>query len=290
MTDKDTHTLRVVAPDGTINTLAGIANVPGVAGEGDGGASTAAYLNHPKGVAVASDGTVYVTDSGTHRVRILTPPASTEAQDAALSDNATLSALTLSGITFGTFTNEVTAYTATVDNAIATTTVTATATHASATVIITDAAGSITDRGPQCGRHHRVDRRHGGRRGNDADLHRVRDPSSSSPDRELYEPPGVTRRHEQVQVPTALQRGGSNQLQNVALCGIRGDGRDGHAGATARERIEPALGDQGAAGLCCRRGAGPAGDCGLRGGRGGVHQEWEAAVHPSPGDGRAGPG
>ncbi len=40
---------------------------------GDGGPASAALLNNPTGVAVASDGTVYISDSGNHTVRAVTP-------------------------------------------------------------------------------------------------------------------------------------------------------------------------------------------------------------------------
>ena len=66
------HNMRAVAPDGTITTIAGRAEVPGF--NGDGGPATAAYLNTPTGVAVANDGTVYIADSSNNRVRKLTPP------------------------------------------------------------------------------------------------------------------------------------------------------------------------------------------------------------------------
>ena len=59
---------------------------------------------------------------------------------AALSADATLSALSLSGIDIGTFSSAVTSYTASVESGVATTTVTATASHASATVAITPGA------------------------------------------------------------------------------------------------------------------------------------------------------
>ena len=64
------------------------------------------------------------------------------ANDAALSNVATLSALTLSGIDIGTFAPATTAYTATVAEAVSSTTVTATPTDAGASVTITDTNGS----------------------------------------------------------------------------------------------------------------------------------------------------
>ncbi len=54
--------------DGTVTTIAGT----GTAGfSGDGGPATAAQLNRPRGIAVDARGTVYVSDSMTHRVRVI---------------------------------------------------------------------------------------------------------------------------------------------------------------------------------------------------------------------------
>ena len=58
-------------------------------------------------------------------------------RSAYLSDDATLSALSLSGIDFGTFSSTATSYTADVGNGVGTTTVTATANHSEASVSIT---------------------------------------------------------------------------------------------------------------------------------------------------------
>ncbi len=64
--------IRVVLPNGTIYTIAGL----GIQGYGgDGGAAIVAELNFPTGVAV-SGANVYVTDSGNHAIRLLTPAPS----------------------------------------------------------------------------------------------------------------------------------------------------------------------------------------------------------------------
>ncbi|GAA3185918.1 MULTISPECIES: RICIN domain-containing protein [Streptomyces] len=64
--DCDNHRVRKVAADGTITTVAGT----GTAGfKGDDGLATAAQLNHPREVAVDSEGAVYIGDVDNQRVR-----------------------------------------------------------------------------------------------------------------------------------------------------------------------------------------------------------------------------
>ncbi len=64
--DYDNHRIRRVGPDGIISTVAGT----GVGGfGGDGGAAAGARLNGPSGVAVRADGTLFIADSGNHRIR-----------------------------------------------------------------------------------------------------------------------------------------------------------------------------------------------------------------------------
>jgi sugar lactone lactonase YvrE len=69
----DTHNARVRRIDpatGIITTVAGT-GTPG--DRGDGGPASAARLTLPRGLALAPDGSLYVADSGTHRVRRIDP-------------------------------------------------------------------------------------------------------------------------------------------------------------------------------------------------------------------------
>ena len=64
--DTNNHRVRKVASDGTISTFAGT----GTAGfAGDDGPATAAQLGSPTGLALASDGTLYIAEFNAHRVR-----------------------------------------------------------------------------------------------------------------------------------------------------------------------------------------------------------------------------
>src|SRR5262249_24122799 len=67
--DTDNHRVRmIVYYNGTITTVAGT----GEAGDsGDGGLATEAQLSSPQGLAVASNGDLYIVDTGNHRVRIV---------------------------------------------------------------------------------------------------------------------------------------------------------------------------------------------------------------------------
>ncbi|CAA9357513.1 MAG: Serine/threonine protein kinase [uncultured Gemmatimonadetes bacterium] len=69
-TEKSSHVVRRIMPDGTITTAAGT----GVAGfSGDGGPAAQARLYQPDGLALGADGSVYVSDQGNHRVRRIAP-------------------------------------------------------------------------------------------------------------------------------------------------------------------------------------------------------------------------
>lgn len=57
-------------PNGQVTLFAGVRSWIGDgAFEGDGGPATEARLNYPTGLAVANDGTVFIADSGNHRIR-----------------------------------------------------------------------------------------------------------------------------------------------------------------------------------------------------------------------------
>lgn len=95
------HRIRKVAADGTISTVAGT----GTAGAGgDGGAATSAQLSGPQAVAVASDGTLYVADTGNNKIRRITPGGAISTiagtgTPGATGDGGAATAATLSGPT-----------------------------------------------------------------------------------------------------------------------------------------------------------------------------------------------
>lgn len=67
--DKDNNTIRQITPGGLVSTFAGMA---GIAGSADGQGKYASF-NAPHGVAVGSDGFLYVADTGNHIVRKISP-------------------------------------------------------------------------------------------------------------------------------------------------------------------------------------------------------------------------
>jgi len=67
--DASNHTIRSFAPDGTVGTVAGTAGVSGAAD----GQGAAARFSYPTGVAVANDGTIYVTDTNNNLIRRISP-------------------------------------------------------------------------------------------------------------------------------------------------------------------------------------------------------------------------
>ncbi|MFB1482347.1 RHS repeat-associated core domain-containing protein [Corallococcus sp. RDP092CA] len=68
--DTGNHRIRQVKPNGVIATVAG----NGVKGAtGDGGRALAASLDSPEAMAVGPEGTLYIADTGNHRIRRVTP-------------------------------------------------------------------------------------------------------------------------------------------------------------------------------------------------------------------------
>ncbi len=68
--DQGNSRIRKVTTTGLIGTVAGN-GTPGFGG--DGGSAASAQLNRPSGLAVASNGNIYIADHDNHRVRKLTP-------------------------------------------------------------------------------------------------------------------------------------------------------------------------------------------------------------------------
>jgi sugar lactone lactonase YvrE len=68
--DEGNGNVRMVSPDGAIQTIAGT-GTPGYSG--DGGPATGAQLGSPRGLALDAAGNVYVSDSGNNAIRMLQP-------------------------------------------------------------------------------------------------------------------------------------------------------------------------------------------------------------------------
>lgn len=69
VSDTGNHTIRKITPAGVVTTLAGMAGQSGFAN----GVGSAARFNSPLGIAVATNGTIYVADSGNHLIRAISP-------------------------------------------------------------------------------------------------------------------------------------------------------------------------------------------------------------------------
>ena len=71
ISDSQNHTIRLLATDGTVSTYAG---TPGVSGQGNGSLSSAQF-DQPNGLALATDGTLFVSDYGNSCIRVISPSA-----------------------------------------------------------------------------------------------------------------------------------------------------------------------------------------------------------------------
>ncbi len=68
VTDTNNHRLRLISPSGMVTTFAGSGNADWVDGVG-----SQASFNYPTGLAVMASGTVVISDSFNHRIRLVTP-------------------------------------------------------------------------------------------------------------------------------------------------------------------------------------------------------------------------
>jgi len=79
VTDRENNTIRRIAPDGTVKTVAGVAGVE----DSNDGRGTEARFNRPRGIALTRNGNLFVVDTGNRTIRIGRPDP---ALQAALSD------------------------------------------------------------------------------------------------------------------------------------------------------------------------------------------------------------
>jgi len=70
LADYSNHRIRKISADGTLSTVAGTGTM---GNSGDGASATLATLNSPSGLALASDGSLYIADTNNHRIRKITP-------------------------------------------------------------------------------------------------------------------------------------------------------------------------------------------------------------------------
>jgi streptogramin lyase len=69
VTDRGSHTVRKIAPDGLVSTLAG---TPGIRGNANGAGNTAQF-HLPTGIAADASGNIYVADTENYVIRRITP-------------------------------------------------------------------------------------------------------------------------------------------------------------------------------------------------------------------------
>jgi thiol-disulfide isomerase/thioredoxin len=70
VSETSANRVRKITPDGRVTTIAGT-GIPG--SRGDGGPASAAQLSSPNGLALDAAGTLYIADTGNHRVRKVRP-------------------------------------------------------------------------------------------------------------------------------------------------------------------------------------------------------------------------
>ncbi len=70
VSDTSNHRVRKIDPQGRVTTLVGTGKTGGL---GDGGAATQAQLFNPRGLALGTDGSLYIADQSHHRVRKVDP-------------------------------------------------------------------------------------------------------------------------------------------------------------------------------------------------------------------------
>lgn len=72
ISDTNNNRVRIVTPNGIINTFAGTGQVGGVQNFGDGGPANQAFLHLPGGLALDSAGNLYIADTGDNSIREIT--------------------------------------------------------------------------------------------------------------------------------------------------------------------------------------------------------------------------
>jgi trimeric autotransporter adhesin len=72
ISDTNNNRVRIVTPNGIINTFAGTGQVGGVQNFGDGGPANQAFLHLPGGLALDSSGNLYIADTGDNSIREIT--------------------------------------------------------------------------------------------------------------------------------------------------------------------------------------------------------------------------
>jgi uncharacterized protein (TIGR03437 family) len=72
ISDSNNNRVRIVTPNGIINTFAGTGQIGGVGNFGDGGPANQAFLHLPGGLALDPSGNLYIADTGDNTIREIT--------------------------------------------------------------------------------------------------------------------------------------------------------------------------------------------------------------------------